>query len=57
MDKKLATLSEEHSAERKELLEQHVKEKKQFEVQIRNGQILNVLLVCIAAAAVLKSLK
>ena len=57
MNKKLATLSEEHSAERKELLEQHVKEKKQFEVQKRNGQILNVLLVCVAAAAVLKSFK
>ena len=34
MDEKFAALSEEHSAERKELLDQHVKEMNQFETKI-----------------------
>ena len=34
MDAKFAALSEEHSTERKELIEQHAKEKKQFETKI-----------------------
>ena len=57
MDKKLASLSKEHAEERKQLLAQQAEEKKQLHAHIWSGKVLNVLMVCITAAAVLKSLK